>query len=67
MSRDNIKYWIFSENKLWRKAVELIHSCRNKDVAAEAMVKWLRQNKIKETPDGVPYIKTAIRHVLGLM
>jgi hypothetical protein len=56
----NVSLWVNNDEGLYREAVRLCRRMSRKD-AAEAMLGWLQDMGLTETPDGAKYSVTAIQ------
>lgn len=60
----NVALWFGNDEGLYRMAREEIRRAKNRDQAARAILDSLRDSGVTETPDGVRYTRTNIRHAL---
>lgn len=56
----NVSLWIANDEPLYRLALEAIRVCPNRDAA----VRYVLDSVPANTPDGVPYTKSAVRAAL---
>lgn len=57
----NVSLWINNDEGLYNLARYYIRHSKTRNQAAESMLQDLIETGIRETPDGAPYTKTAIR------
>ena len=57
----NVSLWINNDEGLYRLARECVNRANNRAQAAQAMIDYMGELNITQTPDGAPYSVTSIR------
>jgi hypothetical protein len=63
----NVVLWLSNDEGAYSMLYEAIRNTRNRDEAVEEAMWNLRTMGLKETPDGAPYTKTAVRYAMREM